>query len=145
MRGKTTPDVVTDLRAVEVDQRLATVNVEVVHDQVDDLRLGVGNGQTRPHSGELESRAIRGGETDLLPFLDEINKETCRAVLIGRSRKFAEIQRGGSDVQSTRSGLRGRGCIRGLAPCAARTRVTFSCRPLDIQVKSRHIISFRCT
>ena len=61
MQGKSVPDLCADLGAESVGQRLATVDVQVVHHQVDGCGVRILERQIASHPGELESGAVRRG------------------------------------------------------------------------------------
>jgi len=54
VHGETVPDLAADLHPENVSQRLAAVNIEIVHDQVDRLSVRVLQGQFAGDSCELE-------------------------------------------------------------------------------------------
>lgn len=62
VNGEAVPDFCGHLVAEDVAQRLATVDVQVVHYQVDGFGSRVGQRQTDCDLGELKARTIRCGK-----------------------------------------------------------------------------------
>jgi len=65
MDGETIPDFGAKLDAQEVGQRLATMNIEIVHYQMDGFGLHVLQGDLEGYLGELHSRTIRRGKGEM--------------------------------------------------------------------------------
>jgi len=62
---ETLPDFGAKLGAQEVGQRLATMNIEIVHYQVDGFGLHVLQGDLEGHLGKFLSRTIRCGKGEM--------------------------------------------------------------------------------
>ena len=76
MDGEAIPDLRGHFRAEDIGQRLAPMDVEVVHDQVDRFRFPVCHCQGDGDLGELKTRTIRRGEGKMkacLGFYDAEN------------------------------------------------------------------------
>ena len=62
MDGEAIPNLYGHFRTEDIGQRLAAMDVEVVHYQVDCFRCRVCHGQGDGHLSELKTRTIRRGE-----------------------------------------------------------------------------------
>src|ERR1035437_1468287 len=69
MNGEAVPDLIADLCPEGIRQRLAAVDVEVIHDEMDGVCLRVLHRQLAGDAGEFECRAIRCGEGEMPPGL----------------------------------------------------------------------------
>ena len=86
VNGEAVPDFGADLRAIEVSQGLAAVDIQVIHHQVDGLSFRVLHGQVEGHLRELKRRAVWRRECEMPAGL-----RLYRAENVGRTATFVFV------------------------------------------------------